>query len=603
MPQKEEIVYQPIPIRKQLAAYWYFIQSMWRVNPALALVRALLVFGSAILQPLQVFVFSLLIVAIAAGKMSSAPLLLWASAITYGLQYLFQSLLDSPMDAWFARQTGLAAQQTIFESLAQLDPEMLLRKDIRRSLDYVREELWRLNNLVSHSELFARSLIRLVASLGLVLIAPWWVTLIVIADSFFQAMIFRLESKRDVWNSTWNSLDGRRVEYTRFLFLGGEEFRELRLLGAEGMFLQKFAAATRRVVSRFRDAALESTRNRTLVNILHAAGYAVVILVLGGQAFAAPAMLATLYVSINLFSLLGESFNGLSGSLSRLSSDVTVLSRIHDLVSLPGESSEGLTIPKEPLVVRFEHVSFRYPGSEKDALHDVTLELREGEHLAVVGENGAGKSTFLHLLSGLSRPTSGKILINGVPLHEYRHSEWRRAFHLMMQGAILYQDFIRDNLSYGVPPKKWKQYGFSLDRSAKIAGADAVIRDVTNGYGAFIGDWAAPPQIEAQQVSGGQKQKLLIARTLVHGGRIVGFDEPTSAMDALAETAFFERLHESMVGRGLIFISHRFSTVRRASRVIVFVDGRLTEDGTHEELLAKEGKYAQLYSEQAKWYA
>ncbi|MCC6563491.1 ATP-binding cassette domain-containing protein, partial [Candidatus Uhrbacteria bacterium] len=120
---------------------------------------------------------------------------------------------------------------------------------------------------------------------------------------------------------------------------------------------------------------------------------------------------------------------------------------------------------------------------------------------------------------------------------------------------------------------------------------------------AFIGDWVAPPGVVPAKVSGGQTQRLVIARTLIRGGRFIAFDEPTSAMDALAETAFFERLHESMGGKSIIYISHRFSTVRRASRILVFEKGKLSEDGSHEVLLAKNGKYAHLYQEQAKWYS
>jgi ATP-binding cassette subfamily B protein len=192
--------------------------------------------------------------------------------------------------------------------------------------------------------------------------------------------------------------------------------------------------------------------------------------------------------------------------------------------------------------------------------------------------------------------------LNGQPLERYLKKEWRQAFHLLLQGAQLYQDFARDNLLYGEPPRRWKATASSFEHATKIAGADALLRELPSGEKTFLGDWAAPPGVTPHKVSGGQIQRLLIARSLIHGGRFLGFDEPTSAMDAVAETSFFERLHAGLRHKGLIFISHRFSTVRRASRLLVFHEGRLMQDGTHESLLRAKGPYATLYREQAKWY-
>ena len=220
--------------------------------------------------------------------------------------------------------------------------------------------------------------------------------------------------------------------------------------------------------------------------------------------------------------------------------------------------------------------------------------------MAIVGENGAGKTTFLRLLSGLDKPTSGIILINNHPLDDYIPSKWRSAFHLMLQDAILYQDFVKDNIYYGTDSKKDEDIPYN--KALHIAGSDVVIDALPEKDKTFLGSWASPPGIIPHQVSGGQTQRILISRTLLHGGRIIGFDEPTSAMDANAEMSFFERMLKASGSRGLIFISHRFSTVRRAERILLFNKGQLTDQGTHEELISRKGKYAELYNEQAKWY-
>jgi ABC-type bacteriocin/lantibiotic exporter with double-glycine peptidase domain len=190
-------------------------------------------------------------------------------------------------------------------------------------------------------------------------------------------------------------------------------------------------------------------------------------------------------------------------------------------------------------------------------------------------------------------------LLNGKSLDRYSPVEWRRVFHLMLQDAELYQDFVKDNLYYGTEKNK---EDFSYKSALHITGSDVVINSLPAKEKTFIGNWAAPPGTVTQLVSGGQAQRLLISRTLIHGGRIIGFDEPTSAMDANAETRFFERVLRASGSRCLIFISHRFSTVRRAERIIVINQGRIIEQGPHADLIALKGKYAELYNEQARWY-
>jgi ATP-binding cassette subfamily B protein len=588
--------------KDKVRAYWRFIKIIWRENKKLALTRAALLVAGAFLQPLEIYFFAQFIAAIAAGHISQAPYLLAVVIISYSLRNTVNEITYSRLNDWFERSAGLSVEKNIYEHLSKLDPESLFADEIRRSLDFVREDLWRLNRLADTSEWFLRSILKFIGTLGLAFAAPWWVTIVALADALFQAANFWYESRRDIWAAVWNSLDGRRLEYTRFIFLNAQEFRELRLLGAEKTILKKRSAASSNVLGRFKAMAFKSLRNRTVLSLVHAGAYALVIIVLGTQAFAGPEALAALYVALNLFGLMGESLNGISGSVTRLWSDMEIMAYMNILLNFETESEIGLEIPRDKLVITFKDVSYSYPDSKKQALTKVNLEIREGEHLAIVGENGAGKSTLLKLLCGLIHPTSGSILLNGRPLSAYKPEAWRSVFHLMLQDARLYQDFIRDNLLYGLPGRK-KSASISLEESVKIAGADKVIDSLPRGYQTFIGDWAAPPGIIPHRVSGGQQQRLLISRTLIHGGRIIGFDEPTSAMDANAEMRFFERMLQAADDRGLIYISHRFSTVRRAWRIFVFDEGALIEEGSHVELMAKNGKYAELYKQQAQWYA
>ncbi|MBI5655005.1 ABC transporter ATP-binding protein [Candidatus Uhrbacteria bacterium] len=588
--------------RDKLEAYKFFLRVIWKANPRLAVFRFFLLILGAFLQPIEIYAFSLLITAIATGQQEKSVPLIAIVIISYGLRQLVTDATYSKVNDWFERSAGFATQIALFEHISGLDPEQLTKDEVRRKLDFVREELWRLNRLSDRTEWFLRSALKVIGSLGLALVAPWWVAVLVIVNAAIQAVNFYTESNMDLWTASWNSLEGRRFEYARYVFLMGNEFREIKLLGAAGVFLGKVRKACSVILDKFRRVAITSLLSRFFIGLLHIAAYAAVIVILGRDAFSGPEALATLYVALNLFGLMGDGLSGLSGSVSQLSSDLGILAKVHSLFRLQTESDKGLRIPDAPLTIEFKDVRFRYPGAATDALRGVNVVFREDEHLAIVGENGAGKTTFMRLLSGLDKPTSGIILLNGKPLDRYRKSEWRRVFHLLPQDAALFQDFVRDNLLYGEPPKKWNKLSFGLVKSVRIAGADTVIWDMKEGYETFLGSWVAPHDVTPHQVSGGQQQKLLIARTLIHGGRIIAFDEPTSSIDALAETTFFERLKQALGKRGLIYISHRFSTVRRAGRILVFNDGELQEQGSHEELMLQGGKYAEMYKEQAKWY-
>lgn len=593
---------RPISWNERWGAYRAFIGTMWRANPALAFVRFFLIFVSAVMQPIQVYVFSLLIDAIGSGAVDRAPQLIGFAIGSFVIQRVSNDIAHSWLDSWFARAVTLKASDEIYSHIARIPPETLTDPNVRRDLDYAREDLWRINNLPMHTEGFIRSTIQIIGAVTLGFLAPWWVLLLVLGISLLQAWNAQGESKRDVWNATWNTYDGRQIEYVRYLFLLGEDFRELRLLGAAERVLGNFRAASKRVIARFRTVGLKSAYSRGLLALLQGFAYAAIVVSLAPPAFQDASRLATLYIALNLFSLLGDSLDHLAKAFGNLSADLSILARVRNLLNFPIEDNTGRSIPKQPIKIEFRDVTYRYRGAKKEALSHVNLVIQEGEHLAVVGENGAGKSTFLRLLAGLDRPTTGTILINGKPLNDYKPEEWRRAFHLMLQDAKLFQDYLEENLHYGEGRGKWKRAGFPLVKSLNIAGADAVVREIKNGLGAFIGDWVAPPGVVPAKVSGGQSQRLVISRTLVHGGRFICFDEPTSAMDALAETAFFERLHSALKGRGIIYISHRFSTVRRATRILVFDAGQLIEDGSHEDLLLNGGRYAELYQEQARWY-
>jgi ATP-binding cassette, subfamily B, bacterial len=241
-------------------------------------------------------------------------------------------------------------------------------------------------------------------------------------------------------------------------------------------------------------------------------------------------------------------------------------------------------------------VSYTYPGREEPALRDVSFTIAPGETMALVGRNGAGKTTIVKLLTRLYDPDSGQILIDGVDIREYDPAELRREIGVIFQDYVTYFLSARENIGVGR-----LEAADDFDRIAGAAGqsgADGVIARLPQGYDTTLGKWFD----QGHQLSGGEWQKIALARAFMRDAQILVLDEPTAALDAQAEFEIFARMKELTRGKTALFISHRFSTVRLADRIMVLEGGTIIELGTHDELLLRGGRYAELFNLQAASY-
>ena len=287
------------------------------------------------------------------------------------------------------------------------------------------------------------------------------------------------------------------------------------------------------------------------------------------------------------FQLIASQMHRLSGDLySFLGRDTATAKKQYRKT---GASDADNTIQD----IAIENISFFYPSTQEPTLNDITLTLKKGERVAIVGPNGAGKTTLARLLLGLYRPQTGVIRVGDVPLNDENRREWLMYCSAVFQDFTQYHLTARENIIFGD-----LEHPERMETASVAGGAASVVDGLTEGYETILG-----PTFGGRDLSGGEWQRLATARSFMRETPwLVVLDEPTAALDPLAEQAIYERFIERSAGRTSVLISHRLSSVRTCDRILVIDNGRIVEDGDHETLLAKDGLYAQFFKAQAQWY-
>jgi ABC-type multidrug transport system fused ATPase/permease subunit len=442
---------------------------------------------------------------------------------------------------------------------------------------------------------------------GAVLIAGfrWWLALLLVATAIGEQRYWRRRYD-EVTASLFDRGDlHRRSSYLRDAVLTPVAAKEVRVFGLQPWFASRFHAAWAEVMAPVWKDMRGSRWGGAAAALLPT-------LVIGGAlAVVADAALAG-HLDLRAVVILGQavlttSNLGSVGDMDDLvARGVAALPVALDLVArLEGpDFVAGGDVPVDGRphdVIRFEGVGFRYPGRDTDVYRDLDLEIRAGRSLAIVGANGAGKTTLVKLLARMYEPTSGRITVDGVDVRHLDAVEWQRRIAAIFQDFRHYHLSARDNVAFGAPELEGAAADAALERAAGRAGVLDLVASLDAG-------WDTPldrQRTGGTDLSGGQWQRIALARALyaVEGGAgILVLDEPTASLDVRTESELYERFLDLTAGCTTIVISHRFSTVRRADRIVVLDGGRVAEAGTHDELVALGGTYATMFALQASRY-
>ncbi|MCC6920189.1 MAG: ABC transporter ATP-binding protein [Alphaproteobacteria bacterium] len=503
-------------------------------------------------------------------------------------------------DGLLGERVSNASSIRLMEHAATLDLEDFEDAEFQDRLERARRQTSGRMTLMSQLLGQAQSIVTVVSfGAGLVFYAPWLIVLLLVAllpvflgEAHFNARSYSLDFVR--------TPERRELDYLRQTAASVETAKEVKIFGLNGFLIERYRRLATAFYAANRKLAVRRAAWGALFTTIGAIGYYLAYAYIAWRTLTGAFTIGDLTFLAGSFlrlrSLLEDLLTGFSTTagqalyLNDLFSFYEVAPEIHspaDPRPFPAPLREGFV---------FENVGFIYPGAERWAVRHLSFRLKAGEVLALVGENGAGKTTLVKLLARLYDPDEGRILLDGHDLKSYDLDALRANI------GVIFQDFVRYNLTaaenIAVGRIAARHDRARIEAAARRSLADDVIRRLPGRYDQMIGKRFR----NGVELSGGEWQKLAIARAYMREAQVLILDEPTAALDARAEFEVFQRFKELSESRTAILISHRFSSVRMADRILVLAEGRVEASGTHAELMAEGGRYAELFELQAAGY-
>lgn len=426
----------------------------------------------------------------------------------------------------------------------------------------------------------------------------------------FSKVAFRLRN--------WRAPETRRLNYLEYVLASDEHAKEVKVLGLGPVLLDRYRTLGETFYREDRSLAVRRAGWGALLSLLGTLAFYGCYLFIVGLAAAGRITLGEMTLYVVAFQRGQQAFQSSLSGVGGLYEHDLYMSNLFEYLAIPTAAQaalasvgttaaatdagaagggSGAAVVQGERGIRFDGVGFAYPGQDKFALRGIDLFIPAGQSLALVGHNGAGKTTFIKLLSGLYQPTEGRILLDGQDLRTLPEEVLQRRIGVVFQDFNQYQFSVRENIAFGSVEHLADEP--RIERAVQRGGAEEIVRGLPSGLETMLGRWFQ----KGVELSGGQWQRVALARAFMREqADILILDEPTAALDAEAEHQVFQRFAELSAGRTALLISHRFPTVRMADRIVVLEGGGIVEQGSHDELLAAGGRYASLFALQAKGY-
>jgi ATP-binding cassette subfamily B protein len=580
-----------------------FFGMIWRTNPLIAFTNLVLRVIRAGVPLALLYVGKLIINGIVHTHGPANLRHIFTLVVIEFALAIFSDLLNratSLLDSMLGDQFSIKSSIDLMTHAATLDLDQFEDSNFYDMLERARRQT--INRTVLMTQLLSQLqdfITLIVLSVGLVVFSPWLIVILLLAviPAFLGESHF---NERSYSLSHSFTPERRELDYLRYTGASDETAKEVKIFGLSGFLIDRFRFLSDKFYKENLGLSIRRASWGSVFSGIGTIGYYVAYVYIIYETVIGRITLGDLTFLSGSFARLRSLLEGILNRFTSMADGAMYLKDFFDFFDIKPKIVPKAVSRPFPKPIQhgftFENVGFKYANAEKWALRNVSFHLKVGEKLALVGENGAGKTTLVKLLARLYDPVEGRILLDGYDLREYDPAELRK------ETGVIFQDFVRFQLTasqnIAVGRIEDKENLSKIKVSAAQSLADSVIEKLPEGYNQMIGKRFG----NGVDLSGGEWQKVALGRAYMRDAQLLILDEPTAALDARAEHEVFVRFAELTKGKTAVLISHRFSTVRMADRILVLENGNLLEIGTHAELLAFGGRYAELFTLQAEGY-
>jgi|Napbiome12C3dose_1001474.scaffolds.fasta_scaffold00006_95 ATP-binding cassette subfamily B protein len=579
---------------------------LWSIDKWLLLANALAVVIPALVPFAFAYIFKqvidLVVLSVAKGTVdfNQFSFLFAIGFAVYTIQSMSFSVQDY-LHRLLYTKIPVSLYQMVLTKVSSLDMAYFEDSEFKNTLEKVKDSYaWRPLNQMEYLLFGFQSLIQVLAAI-VVLAALSPILIVIVMLVAIPLLISNMKESQMSWG-IWDSRSPHRKKfwYVSNLLQERDSVKELKLFGLPKKFLSEIKGIQESIYEDNKKLATRYLGFNSLFNVLGGITFIAVLLFIVLEAVASRITVGDISYFTTVITNLQSGIGGLFRNLVRIFSESLYTAPIFEVLDagpVLKHKIKPLRINlKKPPLIEFKNVSFAYPGTTKKVLRDFNLTIQRAEKIALVGENGSGKTTIIKLLCRFYDVNSGEILINGKNIKELDLNDWYKALGVLFQDFVRFEYKAKENIYFGKVEEK--EVMKKIIEAAVSSGADPMIRKLDEGYEQMLGRTFAG----GVELSVGQWQKIALARGFFRNSPVLILDEPTAAIDAKAEAEIFNRVEKLSKNKTVIIISHRFSTVRNADKIYVIEGGKILESGSHNELMEKRGQYATLFNLQAKGY-